>query len=91
MLKIEVVGTHVKTVHGKAGGKNEGKTFEIPEVTAYAGLPGERYPAKMVFPVPQGQQPPAPGMYMLAPESFYVDQFGTLQLRRSPVLSPIKG
>lgn len=90
-MQIEVFKTTVRTVIGK-NGDNAGKTFEIPEVTAYVTLPDEKFPVKITFPVPKGAPHPKPGNYEIDwSESVYVDQNNRLTLRQSPRLVPIKG
>lgn len=87
MLKIEVSRGYTKEVTGTKG-DNAGKQFKIPMVEAYAHLPGEKYPVKIDYSLQKGENAPNPGLYILGPESFYVDQYGALALRRSLHLLP---
>lgn len=89
MLKIEVTGSYVKHVTGSKGA-NAGKQFDIPMVRAFVYLPGEKYPTKCDYSVAKGQQAPAEGMYMLGPESFYVDEYGRIAIKQSLHLLPTK-
>ena len=82
MLKIEVVRSYIKDVTGTKG-DNAGKTFHIPMVECYVHLPGEKYPIKSDYSLNKGQAAPPAGNYLLGPGSFYVDQYGSLQVRRS--------
>ncbi len=88
MLKIEVARSYIKTVTGSKGA-NAGKTFDIPMVECYAHLPGEKYPVKTDYSLGKGQQAPAPGVYLLGPGSFFVDQYGALNVRRTLELLPM--
>jgi len=88
MLKIEVTGSYIKHVTGSKGA-NAGKQFDIPMVRAFAWLPGERYPTKCDYSVAKGQQAPAEGFYMLAPESLYVDEYGRISVKQSLTLVPL--
>lgn len=87
-IKIEVAGSYIKSVTGSKG-ENAGKQFQIPMVEAYAHLPGERYPIKVDYSLGKGDAAPVAGTYMLGPKSFYVDQYGALQLRRTLDLMPM--
>lgn len=83
-IRLEVVSAEVRTVIGK-NGANAGKEFKIPEVTAYAHLPGERYPQKVLLGTERGAALPEPGDYILDLErSVYVDQQGRLALSNAP-------
>ncbi|TAJ51628.1 MAG: V protein [Nevskiaceae bacterium] len=84
MIKIEVISSSVKQVVKKA----TGEVFNIPEVAAYAH-DLEKYPVPIKFGVAKGQQPPAPGFYILDSSSFYVGAFGQLMLKSSLVLKPV--
>lgn len=84
MIRIEVVSTVVREVIKKA----TGEIFKIPEVSGYAhGI--DKYPVAIKFGVARGAQPPAPGMYELAPESFYAGKFGVLSVKGQLVLRPV--
>ena len=64
MLKIEVSNDvkRRKTANG-----------EFVEQTGFVHLPGHRYPAEVMIPVPRGAEPYAEGVYTISPESFYLD------------------
>lgn len=89
MLKIEVTGGYVKHVTGSKGA-NAGKEFNIPMVRAFVYLPGEKYPTKCDYSVAKGQTPPNEGMYLLGPDSFYVDEYGRIAVKQSLHLLPAK-
>lgn len=83
MIQIEVVKCETREVVKRA----TGEIFRIPEVEAYAhGI--ARYPVAIKFGVQKGTEPPKPGYYELAPESFYQGKFGALSLRAALVLKP---
>lgn len=86
-IKVEVVSSYIKSVTGTKG-DNAGKQFQIPMVEAYACLPEERYPVRIDYSLGKGETAPKPGEYSIGPNSFYVDQYGQLQLRRSLHLIP---
>ena len=81
MLKVEVTGSYIKNVTGSKG-DNAGKQFAIPMVETYAHLPGERYPIRCDYSLQKGSNAPNPGVYFVGPGSFYVDQYGSLQVRK---------
>ena len=88
-IKIEVTKAEVRTIVGK-NGANAGKTFHIPEVTAYAHLAGEPYPQKCTFGVERDQPLPALGNYELDMErSLYVDKDGRLAMSGAPKLKAV--
>ncbi|NKF22973.1 single-stranded DNA-binding protein [Solimonas marina] len=84
MLNIEVTRSYTKEVTKKSTGEH----FSIPMIEAYVLLPGERYPVKIEVPVAKGAKPANPGDYVLGPGSFYVDQFGRLNVRQNLELLP---
>lgn len=80
-MKIEVTGENrtVPYVDKKTG---EQRSFVVQ--TAYVHIPGDKYPAKIELSPKRGESAYAPGEYVLASSSFYVDN-GKLKL--SPVLA----
>lgn len=78
MLRIEVKSTALKLREGVSG---KGKAYAFNQQEAWIDMPnGER--RKLTLTLDTKAQPYAPGTYELAPESFGVDQFGTLELSR---------
>lgn len=90
MIRIEVTAdVIVKTGNARA----TGKPYEIKEQVAFAHLIDKngkpsKYPARILLRVNRDAEPLPSGDYTLAPESFYVGDFGALAL--SPVLRPIQ-
>jgi len=90
MVKIEVKSTAVnpRTIVPNTGPRaGQQMTFHEQEAWAYTcdqqGNP-HPYPQRITLniDVPKGQQPYAPGFYMLDPTCFFVDRFSALQLGR---------
>lgn len=69
-------------VHVKEGQKrNGGGAYRIREQEAAFSVPGHDWPQP--FRVPLGQaEAYEPGTYTLAPESYHVNEYGSLELRR---------
>lgn len=91
-IRIEVKSTdlHPREVTQRG----TGKVFKFLEQTAWAhttdpqGNPNP-YPEKITVSLPRGvSEPYAAGDYTLHPASFYVGQFGSLEM--SPRLVPVK-
>ncbi len=84
MLKIEVQAAEVNVKQGTS--VKTGKPYSIREQDAWAycydqqGRP-HPHPMRMRVTLEDNQQPYAPGIYTLAPESLYVDKFGQLAIR----------
>lgn len=79
MIVIEVKSTETRQ---KAGtGKKSGRAYSFKEQSAWAHLPGKPYPVECVLTLDDNQPPHQPGRYSLAPESFYVDGFGSLAVK----------
>lgn len=97
-IRIEVKSVEVtpRTVNIKQGPR-AGQQATFQEQTAYAytvddnGKPRD-YPERIRINIDTGagQQPYAPGFYMPAPQSFYVDRFEGLTLGRTKLV-PVKG
>lgn len=90
MIKIEVKSTAIqpRTINVKTGAR-AGQEMTFHEQDAYAFTTDENgqprpYPQRITLniDVPRGQQPYAPGYYMLDPSCFFVDRFNSLQLGR---------
>lgn len=84
MIKVEVKSTEVVTKSGVSARTN--KPYSIREqVGVYAflsdrdGKPNP-YPTRITISLRDEQQPYDPGLYTVAPESFYVDRFNALSL-----------
>jgi len=90
-IRIEVKRVEVQDVSGTA--KRTGKPFAFKKQSAWAhlcdrkGTPDE-YPTRIELTLEQDQAPYPPGVYTLAPSSFYAGSFGALEC--SPRLTPIK-
>lgn len=82
-IKIEVSSTAIKTKSGVSTRTN--KPYSIREQEAYAysvdrdGNP-HKYPQQIKITLGDDQAPYTPGNYTIAPESFFVDRFGSLSL-----------
>jgi len=93
-IKIEVKSIEVKVVKGK-NGPNDGKTFRIPEIHAYAAISGERHPQPILLsiPAPKGKDDKTghyhTGVYRLGAASFYVANH-ELRLRDHVILLPVE-
>lgn len=72
MIAVEITGKN-RTINLK-----DGRSFQAQE--AYAVLPGQKYPARIEVLPPKGQAPYEPGEYTIGPDSFYVNQYGSLAL-----------
>ncbi|MDO9449342.1 MAG: single-stranded DNA-binding protein [Rugosibacter sp.] len=89
-IKIEVSSAEVLTKSGIAA--KTGKPYTIREQEAYAhtvsqdGTP-QKYPSRIKVMLKDNQQPYAPGFYTIAPESFFVDRFDSLDI--GLILRPI--
>jgi hypothetical protein len=90
-IRIEVKKVDVQDVSGNA--KRTGKPYAFKKQTAWAhlydrkGTPDD-YPTRIEVTLDDGQAPYPPGVYTLAPSSFYSGSFGALEC--SPRLTPIK-
>lgn len=85
MIKIEV------TAEQKSIGYTDKKTGErksFVKQTAWAHVPGDKYPTKIEVSPPKGEAPYAEGVYLLAPESICVvtDENGNARLGVRPKL-----
>lgn len=82
-IKIEISSTEVLIKSGVAA--KSGKPYTIREQEAYAhtvsqdGSP-QRYPSRIKVMLKDNQPPYPAGMYTVAPESFFVDRFDSLDL-----------
>lgn len=75
---IEVKDNTVEIKSGVA--KASGKGYEIHEQTAYVVTSDER--KRIVLSLRKGQTPYAVGRYLIADDTFVVDQFGGLKVGR---------
>lgn len=90
MIKIEIQSAEVKTKSGNSA--RTGKPYSIREQTGFAFTHSRDgklnpYPVKVSITLGDDQQPYAPGVYQLAPESLYTNRFDQLEI--SPVLKPL--
>lgn len=83
MIKIEILDDDVVTRNFD----KDGKSFSFREQEAFLHFPGEKYPSR--FKISLGSDAAyRPGFYVLSSESFTVDRYGSLALRRSLKLLP---
>jgi hypothetical protein len=95
MLKFEVKETEVDVKQGVSG--KTGKPYVIREQVAWGffcdqhGKP-HPYPIRTRLMLEDSQEPYQPGIYTLAPESFYPDRFGQVAVRAKlkPVVEAVK-
>ena len=85
MIKIEVTSTELRAKRGTA---KSGKPYSFREQTAFAHLAGKPYPVEFKVIRNDDEGAYAPGFYTLAPDSVFVDRFGSLGL--SARLVPVK-
>jgi len=84
MIRIEVQLNAVRTITSQ-----KGQQFRICEGYAFTlGVDGKQHPhpTRVEWFLRREEQPPAPGFYLLAPTSIYVDRQGRFAL--APVLVP---
>lgn len=85
MIRIEVTNREVHTRHIKSN--RTGREFTFHEQEAFAFVhdrngDASKYPGRITLTLGDDQEPYEPGMYMLAPQSLYVDRFGKLTIGR---------
>lgn len=85
MIKIEVTAD-VRTI--KFADKKTGEQRAMFVQTAWAHVPGDKYPSKIEVIAPKGEAAYAEGVYVLAPESIVVtsDENGRSRLTIRPKL-----
>jgi len=88
-LVIEIDSNEVKTRSGTSA--KTGKDYNIREQTAYAHIPGQRYPQQIKLMLEDNQMPYPVGKYQLDPSSFYVGRFDDLQIRVKLANLPASG
>lgn len=86
-LKIEVKST--ETVQKGGTGKRSGRAYSFKEQTAFAHIDGKPYPVEMSLTLNDNDAAYAPGLYTLAPDSFYIGDFRKLECK--PRLVPVTG
>lgn len=87
-MHIEVKDQNVEVKSGVTrNGARAGQGYEIHEQTAYLVTSDER--KKLNLSLRKGQSPYASGRYVIADETFVVDQFGGLKIGRLQ-LTPAK-
>lgn len=83
MIRIEIKSANVVPKSGIAA--KTGKPYSMREQFGYAytydksGVLNE-YPVKFTLTLNDGQEPYAPGDYVLAPESIYTNRFGQFEI-----------
>jgi hypothetical protein len=80
-VKIEMTAEVVR----KNGTSTKGKAYDFRNQVGYLHGVG-KYPVKTSIPLKEGREPYTPGLYVLLPESVYVNKFGELALY--PQLAP---
>ncbi len=76
-MKIEIKSDRVDEYHGQ----KDGRQFVIRNQTGWLHVDGSQdYPERVKVRIDDGQPPYAPGMYLIADESYYINRFGSLQL-----------
>lgn len=79
-MEIEIEVDNI-AVNERQVSTNRG-SFAVREQSAWATLPGDRYPQKLTLQLAAGARPYAIGRYRVAPTSYSIDRFGKLQLKR---------
>jgi hypothetical protein len=69
-------------VNEKTGTSSKGNPYRIREQTAYAHIPGNRYPVKITVPLEDNQPAYFEGEYVVDDASFFVGRFDALTLGR---------
>lgn len=82
MIRIEILSGEVFVTRGV----KDGRTFEFHKQESFVHL-GQKYPVRALIRVEPGK-PYLPGIYTLAPSSFWVDRYG--ELRMTPRLVPVQ-
>lgn len=82
MIHIEILSNEVFVSRGSKGDRS----YEFHKQEAYVHL-GQKYPVRARIRIEPGK-PYAPGVYTLAPSSFWVDRYG--ELRLNPRLVPVR-
>lgn len=100
MMTLQITIEDEKFTEKKGVSKEGGKPYCIREQVAYVQLVHDdgqpkKFPTEMKVNVPDGVdsqgnpapgQPYKPGAYLLAPQSFYVGQYGQLLLGRAQLI-----
>jgi hypothetical protein len=84
MIKIEIESTEVQERTGSSS--KTGKPYRIREQDAWGYFHDadgrlQRHPQKIRITLGDTENPYQPGVYHLAPESFYPDRFGQISVR----------
>lgn len=82
---IEITDTTLENRSGTS--TRTGKAYSMNEQTAWMHKPGQQYPDRIKLTLDQNQVPYQPGNYALAPTSYRVDRYGSIEVR--PVLVPL--
>jgi len=82
MLKVEIKSTEVLTRSGTSNGRD----WNIREQIGWFHAIDKPYPVEMVLSLEKDQPPYAPGVYTVAPTSFYVGKYNKLQVGRLQLL-----
>jgi hypothetical protein len=88
MLKIEIHPDQVRTFNGK-----DGKSYRMQAGYVHTLGPDGRpqpHPVRAEWFLNRDEQAPAPGAYLLAPSSIYVDRGGRLSIAPKLVPAPVK-
>lgn len=82
MIRIEILSEEVFVSRAMS---KDGRPLEFHKQNVFVHL-GEKYPVRARIRIEPGK-PYAPGIYTLAPNSFWVDRYG--ELRMNPRLVPV--
>lgn len=83
VIHIEILSSEVLVSRGTS---KDGRPFEFHKQEAFVHL-GQKYPVRSRIRIEPGK-PYQPGIYALAPNSFWVDRYG--ELRLNPRLVPVR-
>ncbi len=81
-IKIEIYKEDVSLDHKSGVSAKSGKPYNIYEQTGYLHQEGSRFPLQFKLSLEQGMPPYNAGVYEIAGESLYINQFGSLSLGR---------
>lgn len=80
MIKLEIHDTQIDEFTGIS--KKSGNPFNIRKQTGFAHLSSSPYPIQISINLDDGQAPFLPATYELLEDSYFVNNFGQLQIGR---------
>lgn len=83
MIRVEILSEEVFVSRATS---KDGRPLEFHKQEGFVHL-GQKYPVRARIRIEPGK-PYAPGVYTLAPSSFWVDRYG--ELRLNPLLVPVQ-